>query len=74
MWRHRLSAVCIVEATALAAILVAVVIQPGLIGLAPSPGIRQLCGWGAVALIVGCAVATAGWLRVLVTGRMSLNA
>ena len=74
MWRHLLYAVCIAEAALLAAVLVAVVIQPDLLGLAPSPWARQLCGWGAVALMVGCGYALVGWLRALVTRRTSLNA
>jgi hypothetical protein len=44
-----------------------VVIQPDVLGLAPSPSVRQFCGWGAVALMVGCAYALVGWLRSLLT-------
>jgi hypothetical protein len=63
VWRHLLYAVCIAEAALLAAALVAVVIQPDVLGLAPSPRIRQVCGWGAVALLVGCGYATVGCAR-----------
>src|SRR5215212_600418 len=66
--RHLLYAVCIAEAATLAAALVAAVIQPDVLGLAPSPRVRQLCGWGAVALMVGCGYALVGWLRSLLAG------
>ena len=68
MWRHLLYAVCIAEAALLAAVLVAVEIQPDSLGLAPSPRARQLCGWGAVALMVGCGYALVAWLRSLLSG------
>jgi hypothetical protein len=68
MWRHLLYLVCIVEAAVLAAVLVAAVIQPDVLGLAPSPRVRQLCGWGAVALMAGCGYALVGWLRSLLAG------
>ena len=68
MWRHVLYAVCIAEAALLAAALVAAVIQPDVLGLAPSPRVRQLCGWGAVALMAGCGYALVGWLRSLLAG------
>jgi hypothetical protein len=74
MWRHVLYGVCIVEAALLAAILVTVVVQPDLLGLAPTSGIRRLCGWGGVALIAGCGYAAVAWLRALVTERSGLNA
>ena len=70
MWRQVLYAVCVAEAALLAAALVAVVIQPDLVGIAPSSGVRQLCGWGAVALMVGCGYALVGWLRSLLTGNV----
>ena len=74
MWRHVLYGVCIVEAALLAAILVTVVVQPDLLGLAPSSGTRRVCGWSAVALIAGCGFAVAGWLRAIATGRTHANA
>ena len=67
MWRHLLYAASIAEAALLAAALVAVVIQPDVLGLAPSSGVRQFCGWGAVALMVGCGYALVAWLRSLLT-------
>jgi hypothetical protein len=74
VWRHVLYGVCIVEAALLAAILVTVVIQPDLLGLAPTSGIRRLSGWGAVALMVGCGYAAVRWLRALVMGWTGFNA
>ena len=68
MWRHVLYLVCIVEAAALAAILVAVVVEPELIGYEPSPWVRRLCAWAALVLIVGCAYGVVGWLRTLLAG------
>src|SRR5215207_1951721 len=68
MWRHVLYSVCVAEAALLAAALVAVVVQPDALGLAPSPRVRQLCGWSAVALMVGCGSALVGWLRALLAG------
>jgi hypothetical protein len=73
VWRHVLSAVCIVEAALLAAILLTVAIQPDLLGFAPSPRIRQLCAFGALVLVVVCGYAVVGWLRSLVTGRTGFN-
>src|SRR5215204_2544285 len=67
VWRHLLYAASIAEAALLAAALVAVVIQPDVLGLAPSSGVRQFCGWGAVALMVGCGYALVAWLRPLLT-------
>ena len=43
MWRDLLYAACIAGSALLAAILVTIVVQPDLLGLAPSPGVRQLC-------------------------------
>ena len=68
MWRHLLYAACVAAAALLAALLVAVVIQPDVLGLAPSPRARQLCGWGAVALMASCGYALVAWLRPLLTG------
>jgi hypothetical protein len=68
VWRHVLYAVCLMEAAVLAAVLVVVVIEPDLLGLVPSPGVRQLCGWAALVLMVGCAYGVVGWLRSLVPG------
>jgi hypothetical protein len=47
--------------------LVAVVVQPDVLGLAPSPSVRRICAWGAVALMAGCAYALVAWLRSLLT-------
>ena len=38
----------------LAAILIAVVVQPDLVEFTPSPSARRLYAWGALALMVGC--------------------
>jgi hypothetical protein len=65
--RHVVYGVCIAEATLLAAILVALVIQPDVFGFVPSSRIRQLCGWGAVALMAGCGYAAVGWVRSMLT-------
>ena len=73
MWRHVLYAVCVVEGAFLAAVLVAVVIQPDLIGFEPSPLVRRTCAWGALALMVGCGYAVVRWLRSLLTRRTALN-
>ena len=73
MWRHVLYLVCIVEAAALAAILVAVVVEPELIGYEPSPWVRRLCAWAALVLIVGCAYGVVGWLRTLLAGRACVS-
>ena len=73
MWRHLLYLVCIIEAAALSAILVTMVVGPGLTGVVLSPRARQLCALAALVLMVGCAVGLVGWLRSVLTGRTGLN-
>ena len=67
MWRLVIYPVCIGEAAVLAAILVAVVVRPDLVGFAPSPGVRQASAWAALALLAGCAVGVVAWLRTVMT-------
>ena len=62
MWRHLLYLVCIVEAAALAAILVALVIDPRLAGAPLTPRTRQLCDLLALVLMFGSGYAAARWL------------
>jgi hypothetical protein len=73
MWRHVLYAICIVEAAMLAACLVVVVVEPDLIGFAPSPHVRQLCAIGALVLMVGSCYALVGWLRHLLAAHTGFN-
>jgi hypothetical protein len=73
VWRHVLSAVCVVEAAVLAAIVVVVVVEPDLLGYAPAPWARRVCAWGALALMVGCGYSAVGWLRSLLARRTGLN-
>ena len=73
MWRHLLYLVCIVEAAALAAVLVAVVVRPGLVGYEPSPSIRQVCAWAALVLMVCCASGLVSWIRAVLAGRTGFN-
>jgi hypothetical protein len=73
LWRHLLYVVCLVEAALLAAILVAMVVEPDLRGYEPSPWVRRICAWRALMLMVGCAYAVVGWLRSLLTGRAGVN-
>jgi hypothetical protein len=73
VWRHVLYAVCIGEAAVLAAVLVAAVVEPNLLGYEPSPWMRRICAWGALALMVGCTYGMVSWLRSLLAGRAGLN-
>jgi hypothetical protein len=56
-----------------AAVLVAVVVEPNLLGDEPAPWVRRVCAWGALVLMVGCAYAVVGWLHSLLTGRAGVN-
>lgn len=73
VWRHVLYAVCVVEAAALAAILVVVVVEPSRLGVVPPPWVRPVCAWGSLALMIGCGSAVIGWLRSLLPGRAGFN-
>jgi hypothetical protein len=73
VWRHVLYAVCIGEAALLPAILDAVVVEPDLLGFAPSPWVRRLCAWCALALIPGGGYSVIGCLCSLLTSRSGLN-
>jgi hypothetical protein len=73
MWLRLLYVVSTVEAALLAAILVVVVVEPGVVGFAVSPRARQLCAVGALVLGVGCAVAVYSWLQACVSGRSWLD-
>jgi hypothetical protein len=57
----------------LAAVLVAVVVEPDLLGLEPTPWVRRICAWGALVLMLGCGYAVVGWLRSLLAGRAGFN-
>ena len=57
----------------LAAVLVAVVVTPGLLGFAPTPSIRQVCAWAALVLMVGCAAGLVSWIHAVLAGRTGFN-
>jgi len=55
-------------------VLVAVVIEPQMVGLTVSPRMRQLCALGALVLMIGCGYTLLCWLYdAVLAGRRRLN-